>query len=407
METLETYYNKGYRTLNKLYDKLYQKGLDISKSEVKKYIDSRYVKSRVKKYNKSLIGNKFSSISDCWQIDTYITERFKTKYLLAINVNTRFVWCKKRSELTTDDFIKNIEEFIVNFHPKIIECDAEKSFTSYQSVIFLRKHGVILKVFNSTMNHEPLSIINRFCRTLRVESREYEEASPAKAEPPIEQIVKIYNKSYHSSIGMEPREMQNNKSNEYKYIYDQLKIRDDKNKLALEDPINVHDKVRYILDSDRRSKKFHKDQMKYQLSKYYYLVESKNSELSFNIIAEDGSVKTVPRYKLFKINKTEEKYLNYAPSIEDENNFQIFDEILDYKPIFKKNGSLNVDKSKYTVRIISRDKNGKKIKKNYYYTIGQLRETNPTIPTKLELEFLSKNKDKFSIDKSTGYLIPK
>ena len=205
---------------------------------------------------------------------------------------------------------------------------------------------------------------------------------------------------------MEPREMQNNKSNEYKYIYDQLKIRDDKNKLALEDPIKVHDKVRYILDSDRRSKKFHKDQMKYQLSKYYYLVESKNSELSFNIIAEDGSVKTVPRYKLFKLTKTEEKYLNYAPSIEDENNFQIFDEILDYKPIFKKNGSLNIDKSKYTVRIISRDKNGKKIKKNYYYTIGQLRETNPTIPTKLELEFLSKNKDKYSIDKSTGYLLP-
>ena len=406
METLDKYYSKGYRSLNKLFDKLSQKGVEISKSEVRKYIDSRHVKSRVKKYNRSLMGNKFSSISDCWQIDTYSTEKFKTKYLIAINVNTRFVWCKKRSELTTDDFIKNIEEFIVNFHPKIIECDAEKSFTSYQSVIFLRKHGVILKVFNSTMNHEPLSIINRFCRTLRVESREYDEASPAKAEPPIEKIVKIYNKSYHSSIGMEPREMQNNKSNEYKYIYDQLKIRDDKNKLALEDPIKVHDKVRYILDSDRRSKKFHKDQMKYQLSKYYYLVESKNSELSFNIIAEDGSVKTVPRYKLFKLTKTEEKYLNYAPSIEDENNFQIFDEILDYKPIFKKNGDLNVDKSKYTVRIISRDKNGKKIKKNYYYTISQLRETNPTIPTKLELEFLSKNKDKYSIDKSTGYLIP-
>ena len=402
MEILDKYYSKGYRSLNKLLDKLSQKGLEISKSEVRKYIDSRHIKSRVKKYNRSLMGNKFSGVTDTWQIDTYITERFKTKYLLAINVNTRFVWCKKRKELTTDDFIKNIEEFIINFHPKIIECDAEKSFTSYQSVIFLRKHGVILKVFNSTMNHESLSIINRFCRTLRIESREYEDI-----DPPIENIVKIYNKSYHSSIGMEPREMQNNKSNEYKYIYDQLKIRDNKNKLSLEDPINVHDKVRYILDSDRRSRKFQKDQMKYQLSKYYYRVESKNSELSFNIIAEDGSVKTVPRYKLFKINKTEEKSLNYAPSIEDENNFQIFDEILDYNPIFKKNNKLNIDKSKYTVRIISRDKNGKKIKKNYNYTISQLRETNPTIPTKLELEFLSKNKDKYSIDKSTGYLIPK
>ena len=84
------------------------------------------------------------------------------------------------------------------------------------------------------------------------------------------------------------------------------------------------------------------------------------------------------------------------------------------------NNELNVDKSKYTVRIISRDKNGNKIKKNYRYTVNQLRETNPTIPTKLELEFLSKNsknsananKDKFTIEtssakaKSTGYILP-
>ena len=119
MEIIDKYYSKGYRNLNKLYDKLNQKGFKISKSEVSKFIDSKHIKSRVKKYNKSLIGNKFSGILDCWQIDTYITERFKTKYLIAINVNTRFVWCAKRSELTTDDFIKNIEDFIVNFHPKI------------------------------------------------------------------------------------------------------------------------------------------------------------------------------------------------------------------------------------------------------------------------------------------------
>ena len=397
MEIIDKYYSKGYRNLNKLYDKLNQKGFKIPRSEVSKFIDSKHIKSRIKKYNKSLIGNKFSGILDCWQIDTYTTERFKTKYLLAINVNTRFVWCKKRTELTTDDFIKNIDDFIVNFHPKIIECDAEKSFTSYQSVTYLRNNHVILKVFNSSMDHESLAIINKFCRTLRIELRYSDD---------LEQIIKIYNKSYHSRINMEPRQMQNNKLDEIRYICDQLKVRDRKNKLALEDPIDVHDKVRYILDSDRKSKKFQKDQMKYQLSKYYYLIESKNSELSFNIIAEDGSIKTVPRYKLFKLTPTEEKSLNYAPSIEDENNFQIFDEIVDYEPIFKKNGSLNIDKSKYTVRIISRDKNGNKIKKNYKYTVNQLRETNPTIPTKLELEYLTKNKTKFTIDKSTGYLLP-
>ena len=58
------------------------------------------------------------------------------------------------------------------------------------------------------------------------------------------------------------------------------------------------------------------------------------------------------------------------------------------------------------MRVISRDKDGNKIKHEYKYSINQLRETNPTIPTKLEIEFYAKNKDKFHFDKETGYLEP-
>ena len=401
MENLEKYYNKGYRNLKKLHDKLTRKGFKYSKSEVQKYIDSRHVKSRVKKYNKALMGNKFSGVTNTWQIDTYITEKYKTPYLLAINVNTRYVWCRERDAVTSDNFIELMDEFISNYHPKIIECDAEKSFTSFQSVNFLRKHNIIMKVFNSKMGHEPMSILNKFCRYLRVESRDYDD------DPPIENIVKIYNKSFHSSINMEPREMQNNINNELWYIYNQLKIRDEKNKLSLDDPIRQGDYVRYIRDEDRGAKKFQKDKMKYQLSKYYYYVEAKNSELSYDILARDGSVKTVPRYKLYKITPSEEKLLQFAPKMEDENNFQIFDEIIDYNYKWKSNDDcIDPNKSKYTVRVISRDDDGNKIKHEYKYSINQLRETNPTIPTKLEIEFYAKNKDKFHFDKETGYLEP-
>ena len=48
-DPVEKYYNKGYRNLKKLHDKLTRKGFKYSKSEVQKYIDSRHVKSRVKK----------------------------------------------------------------------------------------------------------------------------------------------------------------------------------------------------------------------------------------------------------------------------------------------------------------------------------------------------------------------
>ena len=398
---MNTYYQKGYRTYDKLYDKLIQKGFDYSKAEVRRYIDSMKVKSRVKRYNKSLMGNKFSSILDTWQIDTYTTEKYKTNYLIAINVNTRYAWCKKRENMSTENFIKCMKKFIKEMHPKIIECDEEKSFIAYKSVQFIRSNNIIMKVFNASMGHEPLSIINKFCRTLRIESRDYD------TDPPIPNIIKIYNKSYNKSIMMEPREMQFNRNNEYRYIYNQLAIRDEKEKLALKDPIDKGDKVRYIRDEDRGALKFQKDKMKYQLSKYYYIVETKHSPFSYDIVAADGSVKTLPRYKLYKLTPTEERTLSYAPTLEDGSDFQIFDEIVKYKPVFKRDGELNENLTKYVVRVITRDKNGEKNYNKYNYTIKQLRYGIPTEPTTLELEFLHKNSDIYFLDKKTGFILPK
>ena len=393
---IEKYYNKGYRSPNKLFDKLKQKGYNFRKSDVLEYIDSRHILSRVKKYNRLFMGNKYSAIIGVWQIDTYYDE--KSKYLIAINVNTRYVWCRKRKSMTSEDFIENMKIFIAEHHPRVIECDDENSFTSFKSVEFIKSNHIIMKIYPGDMDHAQLSIINKFCRTLRVESRYNSD---------IENIIKIYNKSYHSSLKMEPRDMQYNINNEYRYIYNQLEKRDEKHKLSLQDPIDKGDKVRYIRDEDRRNERFKKDAMRYELSKYYYKVEDKHSDYSYTIIAEDGSVKTVPRYRLYKLTPTEERVMQFAPKIEDENNFQIFDEILDYNPVFKKDGTLDTNKTKYTVRIISRNKNGEKIKNNYYYTIHQLRFEVPTQPAKLELEYYMKNRDKYYIDKNTGYLIPR
>ena len=393
---VEKYYNKGYRSPNKLFDKLKQKGYNFRKSDVLEYIDSRHILSRVKKYNRLFMGNKYSAIIGVWQIDTYFSD--KSKYLIAINVNTRYVWCRKRKSMTSEDFIENMKIFIAEHHPRVIECDDENSFTSFKSVEFIKSNHIIMKIYPGDMDHAQLSIINKFCRTLRVESRYNSD---------IENIIKIYNKSYHSSLKMEPRDMQYNINNEYRYIYNQLEKRDEKHKLLLQDPIDKGDKVRYIRDEDRRNERFKKDAMRYELSKYYYKVEDKHSDYSYTIIAEDGSVKTVPRYRLYKLTPTEERVMQFAPKIEDENNFQIFDEILDYNPVFKKDGTLDTNKTKYTVRIISRNKNGEKIKNNYYYTIHQLRFEVPTQPAKLELEYYMKNRDKYYIDKNTGYLIPK
>ena len=77
-----------------------------------------------------------------------------------------------------------------------------------------------------------------------------------------------------------------------------------------------------------------------------------------------------------------------------------------YIPSISKDGKLNVPKSKYTVRVISRDKSGKKVKKLLNLGIMEVRVDKPTQMSKMEYEFYLKNKDKFKLDKSSELLYP-
>ena len=389
---------KKFGTLKQTYYWFEKHYPNKSKSEIKRAFNEYHSNRYVKKYNKSLMGNKFSAIRGIYQMDIYFTEEWKTPYLLLINVNTKYAWCKKIKSKNTDDVLPAFKQFVSEHHPFGIECDAEKAFTSYKFVDYCRNNNIKLKVSLNSL-HSDLSVINRLCRTLRslTESDSHN--------PNIEYYIKKYNKRFHETIDMAPRDMQFNTNNELRYIYNKLKERDEKNKLLLEDSIEKHDKVRYILDE--KDKHFHKNEHKHKLSKYYYLVENVHSPYLFDIIASDGSVKTVPRYRLYKINKSEQKTFKFAPTIEDESNFMIYDEITDYIPAINKDGKINIPKSKYTVRVISRDKTGKKIKKLLNLGIMEVRVERPTQMSKMEYEFYLKNKPKYKLDKSTELLYPK
>lgn len=368
-----------------------------SKSEVRRAFNA-YRKSRyVKKYNKSLMGNTFSHGTDSYQMDIYFTERTKIPYLLLVNVNTRYAWIHKLKSKNADDVIRVFEAFVSEHKPSEIKCDAEKAFSSFRFVDYCREHHIKLRIVLNEL-HSDLSIINRLCRTLRSMSEEL-RLSP-------EELVKKYNKRFHESIAMAPRDMQFDKNRELKYIYNQLELRDKKNKLLLDESnvISKHDKVRYILDE--KQQRMHKNEYRYKLSKYYYRVEYVHSPYLYDIIAKDGSVKTIPRYRLYKLSDSEAETLDFAPSIEDESNFMIYDEILDYKPVFKKNGELNLNKTKYIVRSITRDKSGKKLKSSVPLSIMQLRVGSPTELTALEREYLSKHQN-YKLDKSSNYIVPK
>ena len=391
---------KKFTTLNQAYYWFDRKHPEVNRKDIKQAFNATKVNKYVRKYNKSFMGNLFSPVRDSYQMDIYFTARFKTPWLLLININSRYGWAGKLRSKNTNDVLDVFAKAVDELHPKQITADEEKSFNSYRFIDYCKSRNIKLKTSLAAL-HSEMGIMNRFCRTLRSMTGDIE------TDPDIKEAVKHYNKRFHESIKMAPRDLQFDTNAEYRYIYDQLSKRDKKKKLLLDDEnqIKVHDKVRYILDEKRQH--MGKNEFRYNLSKYYYLVEHQHSPFLFDIIAKDGSVKTIPRYRLYKLSNAEAKLLSFAPTVEDQSNMVIYDEILDYKPVMKRNGQLDINKSKYIVREISRDELGKKIKKNLQLGIKEVRIGNPTELDRMELEFLAKNKSRFTLDSTKSYLVPK
>ena len=360
----------NFKSFQKLQLKDKEKKIVISNKLLKEIFDENHSKAYIRKYNKKLMGNMFSAIDDFYQMDIYF--RGKLPYLLFINVNTRYASIYKLKDKSAPSVLDKLKIFVKNQHPRVIECDDDKSFKSALVLGYLRENHITIHISLNQL-HTDLSIINALCRTLN--SLMLHQADP-------EQAIKLYNKTPHSSIGTSPKKMQENKNLQYEYIYNQLQIRDAKEKLLLKDEIKKGDKVRYILDEDRGKRRFEKNQRKYKLSKEYYIVEAVFSPFSYLLIAADGSVKTVPRYRIYKLSPNDK--IPFAKTFEDPSNFEVQDEILDYKFNPK-----HPEKSIYEVRVITRDAKGRKLKTTRFYHPNELRNEYPNRMTALEDEFLA------------------
>ena len=93
-------------------------------------------------------------------------------------------------------------------------------------------------------------------------------------------------------------------------------------------------------------------------------------------------MKTVPRYRIYKLSPNDK--IPFAKTFEDPSNFEVQDEILDYKFNPK-----HPEKSIYEVRVITRDAKGRKLKTTRFYHPNELRNEYPNRMTALEDEFLA------------------
>ena len=355
--------NLGFKSLDKVYKAVKERFPDIKRSDVKEYLESLGVESKSEinpKVMRSKMGKSYSGIIGGYQIDIFIYKR--KYYLLAININTKYGYISKSiKNKSVHAVLPEIKIFVDKFKPDSICCDNEPAFVSKDTVDYLISKDIELRVITEQI-HSALGIINRFCRTIRDMLFQSKNLS-------LEEAIKIYNNSYHRTIGMKPIDMQ--KDSELEEMYISKCIFENKAKIKkLHENIKPGTKVRFINEYENKLQK-----IRYKLSPYYYIVDSIDN-FKAAIMANDGSIKSVPLYRIVKL-KPSETRIKFAETI-DGTSRGIIDEIVDYNV---KNKSAKVkfklpDSDKFQIQTIP---------------VRYLREQIPTRVSDLEMEFLKKH----------------
>ena len=220
----------------------------------------------------------YSKIPHAFQMDTFIGN---PDYLMFINVNTRKAYAYEMNGKGAKEVLRSLNAFIKSEPQcKAITSDQDTAYLSNSVLEFMREHDII---YTTTFDedHNKLGIINRFMRTIRdMQSREHVSVAD---------LVDSYNDMPHRSLNNKsPNEI--TEEDELMYIHE------------MEHQVNPYDfkpgdSVRLVLDKSPLVK--HRT----NLSKESYIIDSKDGN-QFIIRAADGSVDTVPGYKLVKCHDT-------------------------------------------------------------------------------------------------------
>ena len=211
--------------MNELLKKLPFKSFDKIKQHVKKQFPDvtdkqikAAVKNRVKdrfikrKQQKPLMIRIFSSSTGSWFHDIFENPKIGLPryYHIFIGTNNRYVVSIPLKSKTTSSILESYMEFCEDYKPFKLTSDQDASLLSEECLEYLKSQNILVQSVPD-QNHSALAIIDRFIRTLRdMHSRMYSGKVIKKDQ--MKELVKIYNNTYHNSIGMTPKEMFENKN---------------------------------------------------------------------------------------------------------------------------------------------------------------------------------------------------
>jgi hypothetical protein len=248
----------------------------------------------------------FSTHPHSFQIDllqnsTTAPPEYPKFFLVAININTKFGYATPTSSKRKGEVLNAIKKFVTDCRVSSIVCDEESAFVSEEVVDFLTEKKISLKIINN-QRHSALGVIDRFIRTLRDMNGRPTVTGKRTSDDPryrdftdkrMQKLLKIYNDTVHRTTKHKPIDMENKRSLEISYIIERLYDRERRAKVT-DAELKEGQFVRYILPRKVLGKN------RFKVSPEYYKISHRDGR-AYVIMAKDGTVLTVARWRLFPV----------------------------------------------------------------------------------------------------------
>ena len=211
----------AYSSANKIYKQIKEdKKFKVTYDELNRFLSNLSTVQLHKPATSKFIFRKtmVSYVDQQWQADLVEMQKFEKdnqgkRYILTIvDIFSRYAWClgikTKRGEDVRDAFKIIFKEAI----PEKIQFDDGKEFYNKLFKELLEKNKI--KWFSS-FSDKKAAVVERFNRTLKSRMWKYFTAKETEKWTDILQdLVKGYNNTFHSSIGMKPIEARKDESAE-------------------------------------------------------------------------------------------------------------------------------------------------------------------------------------------------
>ena len=292
-----------FRSFDKVYATIKNELPNVRKKEVRKVLmmrkkDKRLRRNQIKPYQIKI----FSRSLNTWFMDLLDNgkENEPRYWFIFIGTNNRYGVALPLNSKNAEDVRDALNIFISEFSPAKLTSDQEKAFMEKRNIELMKEKKVLLQTVPER-NHSSLSLIDRFIRTLRdmnrvvdgeINKQSTDEEFKTFSVEKMDELIDIYNNTYHSAIKCTPKEMFDNEELEKEYIFNCMD-KHEKQKRIEDFELKENEFVRYVIDKDPLKKK------RYNVSNESYRIAGKEGK-HYILEAADGTTMIKPRYKLVR-----------------------------------------------------------------------------------------------------------